>query len=234
MVSHFKGWSQRMSALILSSWPESTFMHGNVCVNASCGLQKTLMIETDHFNKVEVTSPAQLRTWIQLHHTQTESVWLVTYKKQVTEKHVSVDEVLDGLLCFGWIDGVRRKLDADRTMQLIGPRRVHHWAASYKVRADRLMAEGRMHPAGLATIAESKRLGLWDAMSEVDALVVPPDLALALRGHPGTAKAFSTMAPSYRRNVLRWIKLAKTPPTRAKRIEQAVDAAARNQKLPHM
>jgi uncharacterized protein YdeI (YjbR/CyaY-like superfamily) len=234
MVSHFKGSSQRTSALIPNPWKGSPFGYGNVCVNAWCRQPKPLMIETDHFNKVEVTSAAQLRTWIQLHHTQTESVWLVTYKKQVTDKYVSVDEVLDELLCFGWIDGVRRKLDADRTMQLIGPRRVHHWSASYKVRADRLMAEGRMHPAGLATIGQSKRLGLWDAMSEVDALVVPPDLALAFRKHPGTATSFSAMAPSYRRNVLRWINLAKTPPTRAKRIEQAVDAAARNQKLPHM
>ena len=192
------------------------------------------MVETGKFGKVEVTSTTRLRAWLEAHYTQDESVWLVTYKKQVAEKYVSVGEVLDELLCFGWIDGLRRKIDADRTMQLIGPRRVHHWADSYKVRVARLTAQSRMHPAGLAAIAESKRLGQWEAMAEVDALAIPPDLAAAFREFPGTAGAFSGMAPSYRRNVLRWIALAKTPPTRAKRVTVAAAATARNEKLPQM
>jgi uncharacterized protein YdeI (YjbR/CyaY-like superfamily) len=58
-------------------------------------------------------------------HTQKEIIWLVTYKTSA-EKYVSIDEVLDELLCFGWIDGIRRKLDLDRTMQLIAPRKVEH------------------------------------------------------------------------------------------------------------
>jgi uncharacterized protein YdeI (YjbR/CyaY-like superfamily) len=161
------------------------------------------MIETEKFKKVEVATVSGLRTWLEAHHVQSESVWLVTFKKQAGDRYASVGEVLDELLCFGWIDGIRRRLDADRTMQLIGPRRVHHWAASYKERAARLIAENRMHPAGLAAISESKRRGLWDAMSDVDALAMPADLAEAFGAYPGTAEAFTAMAPSYRRNVLR-------------------------------
>lgn len=192
------------------------------------------MIDTDKFEKLEIISASQLRDWLEAHHSQTESVWLVTYKKHVADKYVSVGEVLDELLCFGWIDGIRRKLDTDRTMQLIGPRRVHHWAETYKQRVARLMTEKKMHPAGLEAIAESKRQGLWDTMADVDALTVPKDLADAFGQRPGTANSFSAMAPSYRRNVLRWIKLAKTPSTRAKRITTVVDATARNEKLPQM
>ncbi len=192
------------------------------------------MIETDKFHKLEITSAAQLRDWLEAHHSQSESVWLVTYKKHVADKYVSVGEVLDELLCFGWIDGIRRKLDTDRTMQLIGPRRAHHWAETYKQRVARLMVEKKMHPAGLEAIAESKRQGLWDAMADVDALSIPTDLVEAFGKHPGTAEAFAAMAPSYRRNVLRWIKLAKTPSTRSKRITTVVDATARNEKLPQM
>jgi uncharacterized protein YdeI (YjbR/CyaY-like superfamily) len=55
-----------------------------------------------------------------------ESIWLVTYKKTSAKKNMSIDEVLDELICFGWIDGIRRKLDLDRTMQLIAPRKVEH------------------------------------------------------------------------------------------------------------
>jgi uncharacterized protein YdeI (YjbR/CyaY-like superfamily) len=192
------------------------------------------MIKTDNFKQVEVTSAAQLRAWLEAHHTQQDSIWLVTYKKHVPDKYVSVDEILDEVLCFGWIDGIRRKLDDDRTMQLLGPRRVHHWAKSYKDRAARLQQENRMHPAGLAAIAESKRQGLWDYLEDVDVLVMPEDLIAALQAYPSAKEQFEAYAPSYRRNVLRWIKLAKTPTTRHKRIQKTVDTTVRNEKIPQM
>ena len=69
------------------------------------------MIQTEHFQKVEVTSSAELRSWLEAHHGQEESVWLVTFLKVVSEHYLSMEEVLDELICFGWIDGIRRKLD---------------------------------------------------------------------------------------------------------------------------
>jgi uncharacterized protein YdeI (YjbR/CyaY-like superfamily) len=122
------------------------------------------VIAADRFEHVEIESAPELRRWLEMHHTQFESVWLVRFKKHVTDKYVSPDAVLDELLCFGWIDGRALKLDADRVLQLIGPRRVHHWALSYKRRAERLTLEGRMAEAGLAAIETSKRLGLWDLL----------------------------------------------------------------------
>ena len=110
------------------------------------------MIKTENFVKVEMGSSEELRAWLSAHQQQEESVWLVTYKKHVTDKYLSTSEVLDELLCFGWIDGIRRKLDADRTMQLIGPRRMQHWAKTYKDRAARLIEEGKMEPAGYQSI----------------------------------------------------------------------------------
>jgi uncharacterized protein YdeI (YjbR/CyaY-like superfamily) len=67
------------------------------------------MIDTNQFDKVEVTSARQLRDWLKPNHTRIESVWLVTFKKHVEGKYVSVDEVFDELLCFGWIDGASRR-----------------------------------------------------------------------------------------------------------------------------
>ena len=190
------------------------------------------MVKTEHFEKLEVTSAQQLRDWLEVHHTQQESVWLVTYKKVVRENYIPHDEVLDELLCFGWIDGVARKLDDQRTMQLIGPRRVQHWAKSYKDRAARLTREGRMHAAGLHAIAESKRNGLWSFMDDVDALGMPNDLLEALLANPPAVDHFTRFPPSSKRFTLRWIKMAKTTQTRSKRIEMTARLAARNERIP--
>ncbi|MEM6284641.1 MAG: YdeI/OmpD-associated family protein [Chloroflexota bacterium] len=192
------------------------------------------MTETDNFEKVEVASVAELRTWLEANHEQDDSVWLVTYKKHMGEKYVSTQQILDEVLCFGWIDGIRRKLDDDRTMQLIAPRKTQHWARSYKDRVAKLEAEGRMHPAGLRVIEESKQNGLWNFMDDVDALIIPEDLAATLTAHPPAMENFENAAPSYRRNVLRWIKLAKTEKTRIKRLEKTADFAARDEKIPQM
>lgn len=190
------------------------------------------MTKTENFAKVEVTSAQQLRDWLMTNHPQKESVWLVTYKKHTGDRYVSIQAVLDELLCFGWIDGIRRQLDENRTMQLIAPRQAQHWAKSYKDRAARLQQEGRMHPAGLKAIEESKRRGLWNFMDDVDALIKPDDFVTALNAYPGATEHFDAFGDASKRFTLRWIKLAKMPETRAKRIEQAATLAAKNMKIP--
>ena len=147
-------------------------------------------------------------------------------------KYVSISEVLDELLCFGWIDGVRRKVDEQRTMQLISPRKAQHWAKTYKDRAASLIEAGKMHPAGLKSIEVSKAKGLWDFMNDVDQLIVPDDLAKALAGRPGARPFFDEINDSSKRFVLRWVKLAKTDKTRQKRIQQLAELSAKGEKLP--
>ncbi|MEO0984843.1 MAG: YdeI/OmpD-associated family protein [Cyanobacteria bacterium J06639_14] len=192
------------------------------------------MIKTENFKQVEVKSTLELRAWLEANHAQQESIWLVTYKKHIGDKYISVQDILDEVLCFGWIDGIRRKLDEDRTMQMISPRQAQHWAKSYKDRAAKLIDEGRMHAAGLAAIEASKRNNLWNFMDDVDALVKPEDLITALEAHPPASENFEAFNRSSKRNILRWIKLAKTPQTRAKRIQKTAVLAAQNQKVPQM
>jgi uncharacterized protein YdeI (YjbR/CyaY-like superfamily) len=119
----------------------------------------------DKFEKVEIQSAYDLWAWLTAHHTQIDSVWLVTYKAEDRAKYVSRDQVLDALIAFGWIDGRRLKLDDARTMQLIGPRKQQAWAQTYKDRAARLQAAGQMQPAGLAALEEGKTNGLWTAQT---------------------------------------------------------------------
>ena len=185
---------------------------------------------SEDLEKVEVTSAKALRTWLESNHAQAASVWLVTWKKARPDRYVSRDEVLDALLCFGWIDGVRKKLDDTRTMHLISPRKVQHWTASYKERAQKLVDAGQMHAAGLASIERGKASGLWTFMDDVDQLIVPDDLGEAIAAR-GAAESWEAFAPSYRRNLLRWIKLAKTGKTRSKRVGIVADAARDGEKL---
>ncbi|MTB52507.1 YdeI family protein [Lewinella sp. W8] len=190
------------------------------------------MIKTENFAQVVVASADELRAWLREHHAQEESVWLVTYKKQVLDKYVSVQEVLDELLCFGWIDGIRRKLNDRQTMQLIAPRRAQHWAKTYKDRAAKLIAEDRMHPSGLAAIERSKTNGMWSFMDDVDARIIPEDFGEALDQRPPARESFTAFAPSTQRFILRWIKLAKTEATRKRRIEKAAMLAQQGKKIP--
>ena len=190
------------------------------------------MSKTPQLERVEVTFAAQLRTWLERHYQQPESIWLVLFKKHVADQYVSIEAVLDEIICFGWIDGRALKLDADRVMRLIGLRRVHHWAGTYKTRAERLIREGRMHAAGLEAISESKRRGLWDFMTDVDALEIPEDLAIALAAYPSATTHFDAFSASSKRFVLRWIKIAKTPRTRTNRIEQTAALAAKGERVP--
>ncbi|GGB99539.1 hypothetical protein GCM10011363_15230 [Marivita lacus] len=131
----------------------------------------------------------------------------------------------------GQIDGRRLKLDDARTMQLISPRKQQAWAKTYKDCATRLKSEGRMHPAGLAAIAQAQQSGRWTESDPVDALLDPDDLVEALCTH-GAAGWWQASAPSYRRNILRWIASAKRPETRQARIAKVATLAAQGQKVP--
>lgn len=187
-------------------------------------------MDAGRFVHVEVHGEAALWDWLAGHHAQPESVWLVTWKAAHPDRYVSRNAVLDALIAHGWIDGRRMVLDADRTMQLISPRKQQAWAQSYKDRAARLESEGRMHPAGRAAVRQGQESGLWHVSDPVDALIDPNDLIAAL----DAARAlhwWQTAAPSYRRNILRWIARAKRVETRTKRVGIVVTHAAKGEKV---
>lgn len=189
------------------------------------------MIKTENFEMLEVDSTEQLRQWLETNHKQKESVWLVTFKITIPDKYISTQQVLDELLCFGWIDGIRRKLDENRTMQLISPRKAEHWAKTYKDRASKLINAGKMHEAGFQSIETAKSSGLWDFMDDVDNLIIPNDLTIELKKNSKAFDFFNSINDSSKRFVLRWIKLSKTEKTRINRIEQIAQLSAKGEKL---
>jgi uncharacterized protein YdeI (YjbR/CyaY-like superfamily) len=122
-----------------------------------------------------------------------------------------------------------RALDERRSMLLMTPRKTtSNWSALNKERASRMIAEERMTPAGQAKIDLAKASGAWDALNEIESLVVPPDLAKAFSDLPGSAALFDAFPRSTKRGILEWILNAKGAETRARRVAETAELASRN------
>ncbi|MGZ4133281.1 MAG: YdeI/OmpD-associated family protein [Actinomycetota bacterium] len=183
---------------------------------------------------VEAKDRAAWRRWLQRHHASSRGVWLLVRKKGGDRPGVTYVEAVEEALCFGWIDSRANPLDEHRYRLTMTPRKPGSvWAATNKERVARLTAEGRMAPAGLAAIEAATADGSWDALTAVDALEVPPDLADALAANPAAARHFEAFPPSSKKMILFWIASAKRPETRAKRVEETVRLAERNVRANH-
>ncbi|MCB0153188.1 MAG: YdeI/OmpD-associated family protein [Anaerolineae bacterium] len=179
--------------------------------------------------QVQIESRAEWRAWLEKNHSQPAGIWLVTFKKHCGEKYVSYDDIVEEALCFGWVDSLPRKLDADRSMLWLAPRKAgSNWSKLNKERVERMLAAGLMTPAGLAKIEGAKADGSWQALDAVEALEIPPDLADALAAYDAAGANFEAFPRSAKRGILEWISNAKRPETRAKRIAETARLAQDN------
>lgn len=179
------------------------------------------MAGLDDLERVEVASLEELREWLAARHEQKESVWLVTFKKAVPDRYVPYGDAVDELLCWGWIDSLVRKLDEERTMTLIAPRKKGSaWSRVNKEKIERLTAAGRIQAAGWAVIERAQADGSWSALDAVEAGEVPEDLAAELRRVSGAQGHWDAFPRSCRRAYLEWLMQAKRPETRAKRLTE--------------
>ncbi|MBL9058729.1 MAG: YdeI/OmpD-associated family protein [Mangrovicoccus sp.] len=183
------------------------------------------MAIAETMERVEVRSREDLRDWLARNHQQDRSVWLITYKKS-HPAYLAYEPIVEELISWGWIDSLTRKLDDDRTMLLIAPRNPNSaWSALNKAHVERARANGAMSPAGEAKIAAAMENGMWGFLDDVERLEVPEDLARALTHGRGTA-TWESWPRSVQRGTLEWIKLARTAPTRARRVAEAAGSAS--------
>jgi uncharacterized protein YdeI (YjbR/CyaY-like superfamily) len=184
---------------------------------------------SNNAGRVQVESRAQWRAWLAENHTQADGIWLVTFKKQMGDKYLPYDDIVEEALCFGWVDSLPRKLDDERTMLYISPRRKGSpWSRLNKTRVEKLIAAGLMTEAGMTLIEQAKADGTWTIYDEVEDLIIPPDLAAALAANPDAQKHFAAFSDSAKKGILWWIKSAKRAATREKRINETVRLAAQN------
>ncbi len=143
--------------------------------------------------QVHVANRAAWRRWLVRNHAcAPEGIWLVFDKKGCGRPVLGYEEAVEEALCFGWIDGTIRSLDAGRYCRRFTPRRASsRWSPANRVRAERLIREGLMTALGLARINLAKRSGTWDDdQRPVISFAMPPDLVRALAGSR-KARAFS-------------------------------------------
>lgn len=171
---------------------------------------------------------AQFRAWLQDNHDSATELWVGFFKKHTGRRTIAYQDAVAEALCFGWIDGVAQRIDDDTSRQRWTPRKPGSiWSKVNVATVERLTAEGRMHPAGLAAYARRRpdRTGVYSFEQE-DELVLPDAYAAHLAAD-GRATAFWERAtPAYRKVAVHWVLSAKQEATRDKRMRELVDDSA--------
>jgi len=181
-----------------------------------------------------VATAAAWRAWLGEHHDESTGVWLVLAKKGTVEPtSLTYDQALEQALCHGWIDGQVRRRDETTYRQRFTRRRPRSaWSKRNIEIAERLLSEGRMHPAGAAELKRAKADGRSEAAYPGPASIqLPPDLAGALAAEPKAQAMFDILTSQNRYAILYRTSSAKQPETRARRIEQFVSMLARGETI---
>ncbi|MDO8362765.1 MAG: YdeI/OmpD-associated family protein [Actinomycetota bacterium] len=181
--------------------------------------------------RVHVETTEEWRAWLAEHHLTETCVWLVAWRTATGRPFPPYENQIEEALRVGWVDSTAKRLDDERSMLYFARRRPGSgWARTNKARIARLEAEGKMLPAGRAVVDRARADGSWTLLDDVEALVVPDDLAVALDGDQRALAHWNGFAPSARKQILWWITQAKRPATRAARIEQTVQLASRGER----
>jgi uncharacterized protein YdeI (YjbR/CyaY-like superfamily) len=169
-------------------------------------------------------SPVDRESWLSANWQRPNGVWLKIAKKGSRVASVTVSEALDVALCYGWIDGTRRRLDEQDFLQRYCPRRPgSSWSKVNVARVEALVAAGRMRPPGLAQVEAAKADGRWAAAYESQRnATVPPDLAAALDRDGRAKAAFESLGRTERYAVVLPLLKARTPQQRAERLRAAM------------
>jgi uncharacterized protein YdeI (YjbR/CyaY-like superfamily) len=180
---------------------------------------------------VHLADAASWERWLRQHHAASDGVWLRIAKKGADEPSVGYPEALEIALCYGWIDGQKKSLDAHYWLQRFTPRRARSiWSKVNRAKAEALIAQGRMQPAGLKQVERAKADGRWDsAYDGVGSASVPPDLEAAFAANPKAQAFFASLSSANRYAVLWRVQTAKRPQTRARRIGQLVAMLERHE-----
>jgi uncharacterized protein YdeI (YjbR/CyaY-like superfamily) len=174
------------------------------------------------------------RAWLETHHDSSPGVWLVLAKKETVEPtSLNHDQALELALCHGWIDGQLRRRDSATYYQRFSRRRPRSaWSKRNIGIAERLLLEGRMHPAGIDELERARADGRSAAAYAGSAdIEVPPDLAAALTAEPKAQAMFEKLSRQNRYAILYRIATAKRAETRQRRITQFVEMLARGETI---
>lgn len=180
-------------------------------------------------------TPAEFRTWLEAHHDSAAEVWVGFYKKDSGKTSITYHEALDEALCFGWIDGVRKTVDALSYCNRFSPRKKGSiWSAVNIAKVEALTAQGRMHFAGLKVFNERdpEKTNLY-SFEQQSAKLDDTQEAQFKTNAPAWAY-FSAQPPGYRKVAIWWVISAKKPETRERRLASLIEHSAQGKKLPNI
>jgi uncharacterized protein YdeI (YjbR/CyaY-like superfamily) len=174
-------------------------------------------------------SAKEWRNWLERHHNQYTSIWLIIYRKNGDTPSVQYNEALEQALCFGWIDSKINKRNSESHYQYFSPRNPNsNWSKVNKDKVDRLIQQGQMSDAGLEMVELAKANGTWDALNDVELLIPHHDMQMMLNANRAAKENWEAFPRSLKRGILEWIFNAKKPETRMERIQTTVEKAALN------
>ena len=171
-------------------------------------------------------SAEEFREWLEAHHDTATELWMGLYKKHVPERGLTWDDAVPEALCFGWIDSVAQRIDEDAVRQRWTPRKSSSvWSTANLAHVDRLLAEGRMRPAGLAAYEKRKpeRSGIYAYESGGS---LSEEQRARLLSNPAAAAFWERATPSYRKVAENWVVTAKREETRESRLVQLIEDSA--------
>ncbi|MBL1079299.1 YdeI/OmpD-associated family protein [Nocardia sp. 2] len=175
---------------------------------------------------VTFSDAAAFDAWLEANHGAPEGVWIRVAKQGSGIPSITSDEMVDVGLCWGWISGQRKGLDAQYYLQKYVPRRPRsHWSQVNVDKVEQLTAAGRMRAPGLAEVAAARADGRWQAAYPSQAtFTVPPDLADELRRHPAAATAYESLDRTRQYAIVLELLRARTDRARATRLAKALSA----------
>jgi uncharacterized protein YdeI (YjbR/CyaY-like superfamily) len=177
-------------------------------------------------------SPADFRQWLEEHHSAVPELWVGFYRKDSGKPSITWPESVDEALCFGWIDGLRKRVDEESYKIRFSPRRRRSiWSAININRARQLAAQGRIQPAGLQAFQarETNKSGIYSYEQRRPELDGPYEKKL--RKNKSAWEFFQAQPPSYRKVVIWWVVSAKREETRLKRLDKLIKASAQGRRL---
>ena len=181
-------------------------------------------------------TPADFRRWLQTHHRREQELWVGFYRKATGRPSITWAEAVDEALCFGWIDGVRKSVDADSYMNRFTPRRPGSiWSAVNTKRAAELMAAGRMRAAGQAAFERrDERKTAAYSPDRQQPLEFDAALAARFRANRAAWRFFQAQPPGYRRSCTHLVMSAKREATRLRRLAMLIAHSAAGRRLDFM
>lgn len=197
------------------------------------GIEPEKSSTIDDAPRILFATKEEWEAWLDAEAESAKGVWVQLAKKAAPYSTVSYADAVEVALCFGWIDGIKRKHDEHSSVQRFTPRRPKSmWSKINREKALTLIESGRMRPSGMRAIEAAQKDGRWDAAYDPPSTaVVPDDLQAALDANEEAKQFFATLSSSNRFAIIVRVQQAKRPETRAKRIREFVAMLERHEKL---